>query len=275
MGKQLGAFDPSNDLDRPDLNKCPDCSCYFAADACPLCGKICPEDMRAGKRAPEKKKKKRGKNHSGRVMFIPWYYSWWFILIMMFIFPLVGIILFFTSPYSKKWKIIISIIAVVYMAVVYTGLGGWLISHVLTQDDQHVNSKLTQEQYEETCQSMDADSYFRLFNRDGYYTMELVVEDYAVTAWDYYDEVPDLYMNHGDVEVIYLCRDPNNPSARVFVADCQIKDAITLRPGDRITVWGQGESGKPTTMGTTNSGSVSAPILYAAYIRLCQQEGQS
>ena len=39
MGRMLGSFDPEDELDRPDLNKCPDCGCYFASDECPLCGK--------------------------------------------------------------------------------------------------------------------------------------------------------------------------------------------------------------------------------------------
>ena len=38
MGKLLGAHD-SYELDRPDLNKCPDCGCFFDGDNCPLCGK--------------------------------------------------------------------------------------------------------------------------------------------------------------------------------------------------------------------------------------------
>ena len=68
MGRSLGYFD-SEELDRPELNKCPDCECYFASEECPLCGKVCPEAFRAGNRAPVKKKKH--KNSSGRVQFIP------------------------------------------------------------------------------------------------------------------------------------------------------------------------------------------------------------
>ena len=58
MGRMLGYHD-SDELDRPELNKCPDCECYFATDECPLCGKICPEEMRAGNRAPVKHKKRK------------------------------------------------------------------------------------------------------------------------------------------------------------------------------------------------------------------------
>ena len=36
MGRMLGAFDESNDYDRPDLNKCPDCGCFFEETRTPL-----------------------------------------------------------------------------------------------------------------------------------------------------------------------------------------------------------------------------------------------
>ena len=106
MGKLLGAHD-SEELDRPDLNKCPDCRCFFAGDNCPLCGKKCPEEMRAGNRAKVKPQKKRSTPNSGRVTFVSWYHSWLFIILMMFIMPVVGIILLCTSPHSMKSKIIV------------------------------------------------------------------------------------------------------------------------------------------------------------------------
>ena len=59
MGRMLGSFADDEELDRPDLNKCPDCDCFFASDACPLCKKICPEEMRAGNRKPVKHKKRK------------------------------------------------------------------------------------------------------------------------------------------------------------------------------------------------------------------------
>ena len=78
MGRMLGAFDDDVELDRPDLNKCPDCNCFFAGDNCPICGKVCPEHMRAGNRAPVKQqKKKKRSSGSGRVTFVEWYHSWW------------------------------------------------------------------------------------------------------------------------------------------------------------------------------------------------------
>ena len=39
MGRLLGSFADREELDRPDLNKCPDCKCFFGGDNCPICGK--------------------------------------------------------------------------------------------------------------------------------------------------------------------------------------------------------------------------------------------
>ena len=83
MGRQLGTFLDEDELDRPDLNKCPDCGCFFAQDECPLCGKTCPEEMRAGNRKPPKKSRKK-RTGSDRVVFVDWYHSWWFIILMLF-----------------------------------------------------------------------------------------------------------------------------------------------------------------------------------------------
>ena len=105
MSRQLGAFDDDDNFDRPDLNKCPDCGCYFSQNNCPFCGKACPEDMRAGMRKPVKVRKKRSSGN-GRVTFVEWYHSWWFILIMTFVFPLAAVFLLISSPYAKKWKIL-------------------------------------------------------------------------------------------------------------------------------------------------------------------------
>ena len=127
MGRNLGYFD-SDELDRPELNKCPDCECYFASEACPLCGRICPEEMRAGNRAKVKHKKHR--SSSGRVQFIPWYYSWWFIILVFSVSRLAGIILFATSPYSKKAKIIVTVVALCVAILTYTNIGWRLVGWV-------------------------------------------------------------------------------------------------------------------------------------------------
>ena len=121
MGRMLGAFDSDNDNDRPDLNKCPDCGCFFAQDNCPLCGKLCPEEMRAGNRKPPKKERHKKGRTNGRVTFVEWYHSWWFIILMLFVMPVVGIILLFTSPHRTLWKVLLTV-AVVLVEFVIPGL---------------------------------------------------------------------------------------------------------------------------------------------------------
>ena len=88
MGANLGFFADDRENDYPDLNKCPDCDCFFATDNCPLCGKECPPHMCAGNRIPQKPHKTR-RSGSGRVSFIAWYHAWWFVILMLIIFPLV------------------------------------------------------------------------------------------------------------------------------------------------------------------------------------------
>ncbi len=117
----LGAFDNPEELDRPDLNKCPDCECFFAGDSCPLCGKVCPEQMRAGNRKPPKKERRRKGSSNGRVTFVEWYHSWWFIILMLFVMPIVGIILLCTSPHRTLWKVLLTV-AVVLVEFVIPGL---------------------------------------------------------------------------------------------------------------------------------------------------------
>ena len=122
MGRMLGSFADDNELDRPDLNKCPDCDCYFSSDACPLCKKICPEEMRAGNRKPVKQKKRRSQGN-GRVTFLEWYQRWWFIILMLWLFPILGIILLATSPHEKRKKWIVGGIFIAWTLISYVGIG--------------------------------------------------------------------------------------------------------------------------------------------------------
>lgn len=118
MGRMLGAFDNSEELDRPDLNKCPDCECFFAGDTCPLCGKVCPEEMRAGNRKPPKKQRRSRSRTNGRVTFVEWYHSWCFIILMMIFMPIAGIVLLITSPHRTRAKVIFVIVFVAIYFVV-------------------------------------------------------------------------------------------------------------------------------------------------------------
>ncbi|MBE6634550.1 MAG: hypothetical protein E7620_09485, partial [Ruminococcaceae bacterium] len=104
MGAPIGYFSDQQPVDYPELNKCPDCETFFQTLTCPLCGKECPEEYRAGNRKAVKPKKVRYRNNSGRVQFIPWYHCAWFLVIALLAFPLVGLILLWQSSHSKGWK---------------------------------------------------------------------------------------------------------------------------------------------------------------------------
>ena len=146
MGRMLGSFADEEELERPDLNKCPDCSCFFGGLNCPICGKVCPEEMRAGNRKPVKKKKTRRQSGSGRVTFVSWYHSWWFIVLMMIFFPLVGIVLLITSPHERWKKIVFVAVAVAYMIFSSIGIGN-VINFAFGLLDRPVTTNLTKEEY--------------------------------------------------------------------------------------------------------------------------------
>ncbi len=245
MGRMLGSYD-SDELDRPDLNKCPDCGCYFASEACPLCGKICPEEMRAGNRAAVKPRK-RSRLSSGRVQFIPWYHTWWFIAIMLWwMFP-VGVVLFFTSPYSKKTKIILTAVAAVVVLLFYGGMA-LLMSGMF--DDALVNDDISRPEYIDLCEPMTVEDFHRYYETDRYITMELTVVEKMT------DDAGDVY---------YRCTDRADGTLSVLLLDCRLEEKVNFLSGDIIRVWG--ESGG---MGAVQVGSTpqSHPCLYMAYADL-------
>ena len=256
MGRPLGAFD-SDELDRPDLNKCPDCQCYFLTETCPLCGKVCPEEMRAGNRKPVRHKKSKNRGQAGRVTFIPWYHTWWFILIMMFWMPIVGIILFFTSPYQRKWKIIGAVAGILYFLAVFLGIGLTLLGD-LFPGDPPVNTELSRAEYVATCEEMDAEQYYRADGiEQAYIRMELVVRERVV---DVYDE--------SGYATYYICVDPDNDAVTLLLRDCRQNEADKFVAGDSITVYGESESDGEVTVYPDYDRVVTSPCLNAAYIEM-------
>ena len=243
MGRSLGYFD-SDELDRPELNKCPDCECYFATEECPLCGRICPEEMRAGNRAPVKPPKKR-KNSTGRVQFIPFYHTWWFILIAFLFSRIAGVVLFFTSPYSKKAKII-TVSAVVGGYALLFVLGSFILPALLTPS--LVNDKVSRAEYIEMCTPMSVADYHRdAYNEGNYVTLELTVEGRV-----------DL-----DGDTYYVCSDRNGSGMRVYVADYSVDKKSNYLQGDMIRVWG--ECSGFADFDFYEEDATGYPLLYMAY----------
>ena len=110
MGRNLGYFADDTPQDFPHLNKCPECETFFESLHCPLCGKLCPEEMRAGNRKPVKQKKGRRSSGNGYVQFVPWYLSTWFIIAMCIVQPVVGLVLTWMGYWKKGWKIAVTVI---------------------------------------------------------------------------------------------------------------------------------------------------------------------
>ena len=248
MGRSLGYFD-SDELDRPELNKCPDCECYFASEECPLCGKICPENFRAGNRAPVKKPKKK-KNSTGRVQFIPWYHTWWCILVVFLISRLAGVILFLTSPYSKKAKITVVALAVgFYLLAAALPFGvGFLVEQFTPS---LVNDDISRAEYVGLCQSMSVADYHRDARNEGsYVTLDLVVESKVDT----------------EVYVFYLCRGKaeDQQDLWILIMDCSVDKKTNYLEGDMIRVFGEC-SGVTDSMPGQSANGTAYPLLYMAY----------
>ncbi len=261
MGRMLGAFD-DEELDRPDLNKCPDCNCFFAGDFCPLCGKECPENMRAGHRAAVKpRKNKKRTSSSGRVTFIEWYHSWWFIIVMLFFFPLIGIILLFTSPHKRSQKIIFISAAALYLVVSTIGIGT-ILSGVADIFDKPVDTSLSREEYMAACQTVDAEDYYRSANqyKDEFICVRLRVVCRVEYVDGFYSVSDDAY---------YLCEAPDGSSYHIIVRDCLIDTTQNLIEGDVITVYGEGDDGITVYGGMGEDyRSWEGPCINAAYLEV-------
>ena len=256
MGRMLGSYADDQELDRPDLNKCPDCNCFFAGEACPLCGKICPENMRAGNRARVKPPKRRKRTDSGRVTFIDGYHSWWFIAIMMLIFPIVGIILLLTSPHKTSRKILFVAIAAVYMVFSTIGIGS-IISRVTDMWDRPVDESLSREEYIARCETVTPEEICRA--ADGYEDEFVAVTLKIVKKVTY----QDAFYNDKDY-VCYLCEDANGSEYKLILRDCLIEDPQRFIVGDVITVYGEG-AGECTAYDSEYY-EWSAPCLNMAYV---------
>lgn len=232
MGRMLGSFADDDELDRPDLNKCPDCDCFFASDTCPLCKKVCPEEMRAGNRKPVKHKKHKRSSGSGRVTFISWYHRWWFIILMIWLIPLAGIILLITSPHERWKKWMVAGIYAGWMLLSSVGIGS-IIGALGGIFDKPVDTSLTREQYVQKCDVIEADQYYRAYAdyENDFVKTELIVLGKAA----YIDGQPE------QNNVYYVCSPVNNSNCYIIVRDCLIDSSIAFITGDVITVYGEGD----------------------------------
>ena len=224
MARLLGSFMDDEELDRPDLNKCPDCECYFPQDNCPICGKECPEEMRAGNRKKQKKKKARN-GRSKTVQYIDWYHRWWFIIIMLIVFPIIGIILLFGSPYKKGVKLAIAAVAIVYAIGSYYGFGRFF-GQITEMFDQPVNTSLSRDEYMDKCTWLSGEDYYRRSedHKGDFVKIVLTVKNYVNTSdHEYY------LCEYSDGQKVY----------EIYIRDCVQDNSQRLTIDDVIIVYGE------------------------------------
>ena len=254
MGRLMGAYDIDDDHDIPELNKCPDCQSYFEGENCPICGKPCPENMKAGNRpAVKAKKKKRKSGDTGRVTFISWYHSWWFIIVMMFIFPVVGVILLATSPHSRAKKIIFVVILILILCIRYSGVIYYYYNYLFEKPPVYVNTDITEAEYRQKCEKIDAETLYRSADgyKDAYVCVKLVVTGREVT----YEEYNPTY---------YICNPADNENVVFLVRNCLV-DVKNYIVGDTIVIYGEFK-GNQTVW--TEKTSLEYPCINMAYADL-------
>ncbi len=257
MGRMLGAFDSDDELERPDLNKCPDCGCFFAQDDCPLCGKTCPEDMRAGNRKIVRKKKE--KNSTGRVIFVEWYHSWWFIIVMLLTFSVLGFVLLFTSPHKKSKKIAVGVAAALYFALSSFGIGG-IVGRITGFFDRPVDTSLSREEYVSECVYADPERFYRSAQElcDAYLFLELEITGRFVD--------PRAEHSGEKYPAYYTAKAKDSDAFDILIRDCVISGNQNLLVGDIVIVYGEGAGN--VSVYDENYNILDAPCINMAYFEI-------
>ncbi len=251
-----------DERDFPELNKCPECETFFAEPTCPICGKLCPEEMRAGnrKRIKENKHHRSETHGSGRVRFVPWYFTTWFIILMLVVQPLIGLILTWAGYWKKKWKILATVLLILPYVLTFLlgGVAGIIISF-LSHTSPPVDVDMPQAEYMALCEELPAETIYREANaRLGEHVkITLTVDGIWEDEWSY----------EADYPIYYECSAEVEGRTWVFlIHDYRQGDPVNLTVGDTITVWGQiggNESISNSTVGTLNK-----PCVNALYIEI-------
>ena len=258
MGKLLGYHADEGDFDRPDLNKCPNCNCYFPQDTCPICKMECPEEMRAGNRAPVKKKRRKASHGSSRVVFVNWYHSTWFIILMMFVFPVVAFILAATTPHKKSAKIALSVAAAVFAIVSYFGVD-YIAGSLKNYFEAPVETSVTREEYIDRCVSVRAEEFYR--------SSENYAEEFISVKVKIIARITDVdaEYEYNKYPIYYVCTAAEGTGEYYFlVRNCFIGENINFIPGDVITVYGEGDEFSAVT-DAADYKNYDAPVLNGAY----------
>ena len=255
MRKTLGAFD-NDDLDRNDLNKCPDCSCFFPQDNCPVCGKPCPPEMRAGNRKAQKKKKQRHPTAT-RMGYMEWYYKWWAIALAMLFFPIIGIILLLTSPHKTSHKVIFAVVAIIYGIISTIGIGN-IFTMLTNKYSPPIDTSLSQEEYIEKCKEMSGEDFYRSSNEiiDEFVTLKLIVVERFTD--------PQAYHTGERYDTYYVCRPQDVDGAEILIRDCRQDSNRNYIKGDLLKVYGECQG--DVTVYDMEYKTRQAPCINAAFI---------
>ena len=231
MGANLGFFAEDFERDYPELNKCPDCETFFADANCPICGKECPEAFRAGNRKPIKQKKHRRPSGNGRVQFVPWYHSTWFIIAMMVLFPIIGLILMWTGHWKQRWKIVGTLVLLFFY--LFGGILGGIIMNFIygfNDFDQPVNTSISEQEYRTRCEAVDVEALYRHPNdMMGEYvklTVEIVHIEVSVDVYE---------------PTAYICKAEKDGKMWDFIILDYRTDssAVNFVKGDTVTFYGE------------------------------------
>ena len=260
MGRFLGAFDPNDSLNRPDLNQCPDCGCFFAGLNCPLCGKECPEEFRAGNRRPVRESKQYWRTSRRAPAFVEWYHSWWCIILALLFFPVAGIILLITSPHKRSLKITVGCVIVAVFLLSTVGIGA--IIRLIQNWGDPVDTSLSREEYVAACESVSAESIYRAADslQGKFVTLTLTVTERF--------EDSDAQTYDGEYPTYYICRatDAAGKSFDIMLRDCLQASPMKFVAGDTLTVYG--EIAGELTVYDMNYNPRTAPCIFVAYATL-------
>lgn len=263
MGANLGFFAEDRERDFPELNKCPDCETFFADEYCPICGKPCPEEFRAGNRKAIKQKKHRRPQGNGRVQFVPWYHTVWFTVLMLIIQPIVGLILTWTGVWKTRWKVIATVLLVLsYMFYYGVGLFDAIIGR-FNEPELPINLELSEDEYRSVCAQPDVEVLYRNGNTKigEYVRVDLTVAEVGATYY-YNEEFEYIEAN------VYLCQAQTaDRTLEFFVIDYRQENQTRLAVGDSITVCGEVAGDVESNAGKSGAG-LKLLGIYARFIDL-------
>lgn len=259
MSRGYGFEREDRERDFPDLNKCPDCETFFADLHCPLCGKECPEEMRAGNRPAVKPSKRHRPSGSDRVTFVPWYLSTPFILIMLFIQPLIGLILLWLGGWRRQWKIVATtLLALLYLLPIVMGVVAVIAS---THEEYPVAVELSQAEYQARCREVEPEELYRnaaSYGEQGAFVrLTLTVGERLTNEEDYGSEYDTYYLCYAEVE---------GRTYSFLLRDWRQSNGVNFAGGDVITVWG--EAAGELTLYNTAKGQIALPGVHFLYAEL-------